>query len=130
MPPAVDIMGNGSRADLTEAVLFGEVFYFNYSAHDALKGLNLPAEGREVELASQRLGGVEVIQLHCIHKSLLYHTEYKQPDEEGYYHESDAVPKTSCIKTAYAEHGVAKGFYKWGKRIQGDPEPQFFTGDG
>lgn len=130
MPPAVYIMGNGSRAYLTEAVLFGEVFYFDDSAHDELKRLNLPAEGREVELASQRLGGVEVIQLHSVHKSLLYLTEYNQPDEKGYDHESDAVPETGVIKTAYTEHGVAKGFYKWGKGIQGDPELQLITGDG
>ena len=95
-------MGNGSRAYLAEAVLFGEVFYFDDSAHDELKRLNLPAEGREVELASQRLGGVEVIQLHSVHKRLLNLTEYKQPDEQGYEHESYTVSETGDIKTAYA----------------------------
>ena len=72
----------------------------------------MPAEG----------WGVEEI-LDCIHKSLLHLTEYKQANEQCYYRESNAVSKTGCIKTAYAEHGVAEGFYKWGEGIQSDPEP-------
>ena len=75
------------------------------------------------------LRGVEEI-LDSVHKRLLYLTEYKQPDEQGYDHESDAVSETGDIKTPYAEHGIAEGFYKRGKWIQGDPEPQFFTSDG
>ena len=80
----------------------------------------MPAEG----------WGGEVKQLHSVHKRLLYLTEYKQPNEQGYDHESDAVSETGIIKTAHAEHGVAEGFYEWGEGIQSDPEPQLVTGNG
>ena len=40
--------------------------------------------------------------LDSVHKSLLYLTEYEQPDEQCYYHETDAVSKTSRIKTTYS----------------------------
>lgn len=97
--------------------MLGEVFDLNHYTHfvNQLKGLN-------------GLGGGEEI-LDSIHKCLLYPTEYKQPYEQGYKHESYAVSKTGVIKTAYAEHSVAEGFYKWGKGVQGDPEPQLFAGD-
>jgi hypothetical protein len=75
----------------------------------------------DVELASRRLGGVEI--LDRIHKSLFHLTEYKHPDEKSYNHESNTVSETGCIKTAYPEHGVTEGFYEWGKGIQVDPEP-------
>jgi len=56
---------------------------------------------REVEGGWERFREVK-FKLHCIHKRLLYLTEYKQPDEKGYYHESYAVSETGVIKTAYA----------------------------
>ena len=63
------------------------------------------------------------IKLDRIHKSLLNLAEYKQPDEQGYDHESYAVSKTAIVKTAYSKHSIAEGLYEWGKGIQVDPEP-------
>jgi hypothetical protein len=84
---------------------------------------------REVEGGLEKLREVK-FKLHSIHKCLLYLTKYKQPNKQGYDHESYAVSKTGVIKTAYTEHGIAEGFYEWGKGIQSDPEPQLITGDG